>query len=221
MSENAVLDAIFETLLEEYKKQVPDDKGVHIETMLSILGTLAGFGCQMGIRQAFIKSGKATEEDLFVVVETNNGEKYYYGEFLNEPIFSTDEGRISVWSLVGGAAQSLSATTLPDISEIAAYYAENVGDEKFFIPQLPANHMPLISPVDSLCFWEPVQTTQILHSVDPIHWGWNCALVAQRLIIQGEDIIDPGLAAKIVMEAAVPMSKYDPEKVKQSFFNDL
>ncbi|QQG36542.1 MAG: hypothetical protein HYS17_01760 [Micavibrio aeruginosavorus] len=212
-------EAVLNLLVQEYKARYPDDKGVHVETLLSLLGALAGFGCQMGIRETLIKTGKAQEKDLFVIVETKDGQKFYYGDFLNEPIFSTKQGRISVWSLVGGAAQSVGAKNLPDINVIAKYYAENIGDQKFFIPQLPQNHMPRILPAESLGYWSSTRNLQILYRVAPIHWGWTYAIAAQKLIIQSKDILDPALGAKIVMEAAVPMSKLNPERVENAYFS--
>lgn len=79
--------------------------------------------------------------------------------------------------------------------------------------------MPRISPVESLGYWSSTRTLQILHRVEPLHWGWTYAIAAQRLIIQAKNILDPALGAKIVMEAAVPMSKFDPERVENAYFS--
>ncbi len=51
-----------------------DDQGIHIETALSTLGALAGFATQMGLRQALIDTGKAREDEVFVIVEALNGD---------------------------------------------------------------------------------------------------------------------------------------------------
>lgn len=212
-------EAVLNLVIQNYNARFPNEKGVHVETLLSILGALAGFGCQMGIRETLIKTGKAQENDLFSTVTTKEGQKFYYGDFLNEPIFSTKSGRISVWSLAAGAAQSLGAKDLPDVNAIAKYYTENLGDPSFFTPQLPQQHMPRILPAESLGYWPSTRNLQILYQVEPLHWGWTYAIAAQKLIIQAKDILDPALAARIVMEAAVPMSKFDPERVENAYFN--
>ncbi len=79
-------------------------------------------------------------------------------------------------------------------------------------------HQPLL-PAESLGYWSSTRNLQILYRVEPIHWGWTYALAAQKLIIQSKDILDPALGAKIVMEAAVPMSKLNPERVENAYFS--
>ncbi len=212
-------EAVLNLLLQEYTARFKDGKGVHIETMLCILGALSGFGCQMGIREALIRTNKAKENELLIEVKTSDGQKFYYGDFLNEPIFSTKQGRISVWSLVGGAAQAEGAKELPDINEIAKYYVDKLGSKEFYVPNLPEEHFPRILPFEALGYWSTTRTLQILYKVDPLHWGWTYALAAHKLIRQTKGILDSALAAKIVMEAAIPMSKIDPERVEGAYFN--
>jgi len=46
-----------------------------------------------------------------------------------------------------------------------------------------------------------------------MHWAWEIALVAQELIIQNKENTPPEVAAQIVMEMAISMSKIDPDKI--------
>jgi len=43
--------------------------------------------------------------------------------------------------------------------------------------------------------------------------GWYFAGAAQTVIIDAKEVIDPALAYRIVMEAAVAMSKVDPRAI--------
>ena len=45
----------------------------------------------------------------------------------------------------------------------------------------------------------------------PRYYGWLFGLMAQKLIEEETGHISPVLAAKIFLEAAVPMSRVDPE----------
>ncbi len=215
-SQDDIHTLVLNFLIAEYSARYKDERGVHIETILSNLGALAGFGCQMAIREGLIKTGQITEQDAFITVETTDKQKYYFGDFLNEPLLSTKEGRISVWTLVGGAAQSL-GSPLPDINEIVGYYAGTVGSDAFFASRLPEKHRPKQLPIEALGYWSATRTMQIMYKVDTLFWGWTYAMAAQRLILQAKDIIDPGMAARIVMEAAIPMSKMDPDRVKGAY----
>lgn len=208
-----VHDAMINYLIEEYRAAFKDERGVHVETLLSALGALAGFGCQMAIREALIATGQVTQEEAFTVVTGNDGHTYYFGDFLNEPLLSAQEGRVSVWSLAGGAAESLGAQ-IPDIVAIVEHYAEKVGGESFFETSLPDRHTPRQRPIEALkAYWPGVRKIMDDYGVEPLFYGWTPALAAQRLILQTKDILDPGMAAQVIMDAAVPMSKIDPAKI--------
>jgi hypothetical protein len=165
----------------------------------------------MAIREAFIKTGKVPESRAFVVVGAQDGKKYYFGDFLNQPLLNTNQ--ISVWTLVAGGAIKAGATanSLPDMTEILKYNARTVGSQEFGIPQLPKDHFPKELPGLALCStWHDVEAIQKKYQIDPRFWGWIPAEAAQNVIIHYKNRIEPSLAAKIVMEAALPMSKVDP-----------
>jgi hypothetical protein len=44
------------------------------------------------------------------------------------------------------------------------------------------------------------------------------AVSAQKVIVMAKGTLDPALAAKIVMESAIPMAKVDPAKVHFAYF---
>jgi hypothetical protein len=53
----------------------------------------------------------------------------------------------------------------------------------------------------------------MLKATPPGTWTMQLGVVAQRLIVQMKDVVPPEMAAKIVMEAAVQMSKVDSNTV--------
>jgi hypothetical protein len=199
--------------------ETTDTRGVHIETVLTILGALAGFAVQMGIREEFIKSGKVSKEKAFLTIGTKDGSTYYAGELLIEGLVSPRQGQFSVWTLVGGAAEHLGAKTLPDLRDLFDHVSRTVGDKGFGIPRLPPQNMPRQLPFELLDkFWNPVRNYLAMTASSPAQWPFVLALAAQLVIINTKDIIEPGIAARIVMEAAVPMSKVDPRRVRAAYF---
>jgi hypothetical protein len=48
---------------------------------------------------------------------------------------------------------------------------------------------------------------------DPSEWPYDVAAAAQWQMVTGRDAVEPSLAARIVMEAAIPMSKVDPRTI--------
>lgn len=196
-----------------------DDKGVHLETALTALGALAGFSAQMAMREAVIKTGKSTEKQLFTILETKNGDKYYYGDILNEVVLEPRPGNLSIWSLVGGTGRQLGATNMIDMKELAGYVASTVGSNKFGVQRLPNKHKPRKLPIELLNkYWNPVRNYLALNSKSPLSWPFTLGLAAQNLILKGKDVMDPKLTVRIVMEAVVPMSKVAPEKVLFAYF---
>lgn len=197
-----------------FNRRYTGDKGIHLESVLSAIGASAGFGTQMAIREAYIKPGKITEKQAFVVVGTNDGKKYYYGDPLNKLLFEAPTGSNTVWGIVSGGAKYVGARELPDIKEIVGYNAKTLGTPAFGIPRHPKGHEPREAPLEALQnTWPEVRAILDKHQIEPQLLGWVYAVAAQKVIIQKSKKIDPALAAKIVMESALPMSKVDPDTV--------
>ena len=192
-----------------------NEKGVHIDSLLAAIASVAGFSCQMAIREAFVKTGKLTLRQALVEAELATGEKFYFGDLLNEPL---TVGQYSIWSLAGGGAQSVGCTTLPDLHEIASHCAKTVGKDNFGHPRLPEGHGLSDLPVNYVRnVWPQIRPLLEKFCDTPIHWPILLGLAAQEVIIMGKDAIDPAIALTIVMECAFPSSKFDPVKLGIAF----
>jgi hypothetical protein len=87
------MNAAGELLLERVRGALQDERGVQFESLLSCLGALAGYACQVSVRQ----QGAA-----LVAVKTTDGSTYLYGDALNAPLA---ESPLSVWAFVAKAVQ--------------------------------------------------------------------------------------------------------------------
>ncbi len=193
--------------------ELSSPKGVHIETILTTLGAMAGFSCQMAIRDGFVASGKITLEKAFIEVKTKSGENFYMGPLLNECLVSNTKGQNSVWGFVGGAVKHLKKP-LPNLKEIFIRTSSRVGHNDFGTPDLPKKNLPQKTSEKLLWkYWNISRNMLIMNKQPHMFWPYIFGLSAQQLMIQAKDIIDPTLASKIVMEAAIPMSKIDPKRI--------
>lgn len=204
-------DQISARLRESLEARLRDAQGrVHVETMLSALGAMAGFGCQIAVREA-VKAGQISSEGALVEVTTKDGGTYYFGDQLNQPLL---EAPINVWKLIAGGAQHAGATELHDVIEIVKHVSATVGGPEFGVLRVDAKHQPHEAPIEALKkHWQPCWTLIRSLGADPIMTGWYFAGAAQTVIIDAKEVIDPVLSYRIVMEAAVAMAKVDPRVI--------
>ncbi|HPF46153.1 MAG: hypothetical protein KDF58_01680 [Alphaproteobacteria bacterium] len=186
-------------------KFAEDENGVHIETVLGILGSLAGNYCLIsGVATQQINEGKTGRISR---VDASDGKTYFMGELINKPLF-TDQ--YSVWGLAGGMAQQLGASNFPDINELVSHTAGTIGQNEFGVPRLEKKHSLKKKPTDLIKEFHPILIPVIMKfTKNPIEFPILIGLAIQQLMNDAKDIIDPEVAVKIVMECAVPMSKLE------------
>ena len=188
---------------------------VHPETLLTEIGALAGFAVQMSIRKSVIERKQLDPDTILVEVATKNDEVYYFSDLLNWMLFENmDEPPYSVWAYVSAVVPHEYRLLLPDMSEIVSHAARSIGTRLFGVPRLPREHMPQKMPRAALEeHWRFVRAELDASGRDASEWPYDVAAAAQWQMLTGRDTIDPPLAARIVMEAAIPMSKIDPRTI--------
>lgn len=190
-----------------------DTRGISPETILSAAGALAGFAAQEAIWEGVVRPGKMSAAQALVCVKTISGETYYFGGFLNTILASTREGQLSIWRLVAGAAVKAGVSSLPLLEPLFAHCAETVGTPNFGKPKLPSNLVLKELPRESLRHWNFVKTILVTAGVEPLHWPLEIGVAAQNLILQAKETVPADIAALVVMQAAISMSKVDPKTV--------
>lgn len=184
-----------------------DNKGVHAESMLAVLGTLAGYACQASVRQEFVANQKLPEQGIFMVAKDADGRCYYFGDYLNKPLA---ENQYSVWGLAAGAAQSLGVNQLVNLTDIFKYVTTTVGTEAFGVPRFPLEYKSSDLPKDYLkYFWPTLHPIVTKFCPEPNNWPILYGFAIQEAMVLMKDVIKPNDALLIVMECAIPMSKID------------
>ncbi|MBV9760889.1 MAG: hypothetical protein JO340_10025 [Acidobacteriaceae bacterium] len=187
--------------------RLKDERGVHIETLLCALGSLAGYSCQASVRELLVKQGGEPEEKIFVIANGKDGKKYFFGDALNKPLA---EDRYSVWSLAAGIAANLGCGQPVKLEEIFKHVAATVGGPEFGIPRIPEDHRPADPPSNWVKHgWPKALATVQEYCESPSEWPAAFGIAIQESMTQAKGVIDPCLALSIVMECAIPMSKVD------------
>jgi len=197
---------------EAYAETLPNGQlGIHCETVLSALGALAGFGCQIAVRELMIKQmGMPEPTVLHEVTMPGHPEVYYVGDQLNKPLF---EVPASVLGYVGGAVSHLGGK-VPDCAEIAVWVIHTMHTPEFGSLRVSPEHQPHQLPIDTLrTQWAGAWGLLHKQLYQPAYTGWYFGLAAHKFILEAKDSIDPTLAGQITMESAIAMAKVDPRSI--------
>lgn len=188
---------------------------IHAETILTEIGALAGFAAQMAVRKSMIEPQGMDAASVLQEVVTKNGEKYYFGDMLNWIVFeNVGTPPYSIWTYVRDVVPHANRHLLLDVEDIVSYAARTIGTMRFGVPRLPAPHMPHTPPRAALAeHWRTVREEFEASGRGPQEWPYDLGYAAQWQMVTNRERLALPLAARIVMEAAIPMSKIDPRTV--------
>jgi hypothetical protein len=188
---------------------------IHAETILTEIGALAGFATQMSIRKSIIEPQQLDPNEILAEVVTRSGEKYYFSDTLNWILFeNVTQSPYSIWAYLLDVVPQQDRALLPNVADIVGYAARTVGTAQFGVPRLPAEHMPHRTPRAALQeHWRLVREEFAGSRRDPAEWPYDLAFAAQWQMLTSRERLALPVAARIVMEAAIPMSKVDPAMV--------
>lgn len=193
-------------------RELKDQRGIHCETILTVAGALAGFSAQQALWEGMVKPGKLAITEAFTVIETPSGAAYFFGDMLDALLASMEPKHLSIWKIVAGSTLASGGDHLPDMGNLLRHCAATVGTSAFGLPRLPDDHLPSIMPRGALeRFWPGARL--LLGLAEPLHWPIHMAHAAHKLMQAMKGAIAPDLAVRVVMEAAVPMSRVDPATV--------
>jgi hypothetical protein len=190
-------------LLERLLALMKDERGVHVESLATALGALAGRSCQMAALQG-LNSGEPEYRGLSLVsVEGANGDEYFFGDAINRPLA---ESPYSLWGLVAGAAHQQGAQ-LPDLNELFANSANSVGGENFGVPRFAPGTRAADTPRNYLALWNPLFPVMQESAPRPQQWPIAYGIAVQNLFAMTNGQFDLGVLTRVVMDSAIAMSK--------------
>jgi hypothetical protein len=181
-----------------------DENGIHAESLFACVGALAGYACQVAVRQAGALPGADAAKFTLTSVEASDGETYFEGDALDKAL---RDSPLSVWSFVGRAVQKLDEP-LPDVEDIVRYVSKTVGTSVFGVPRVRREHRPRLPAIVYLRqVWPQVLPIAERFCRKPGQLPVLFGIALQRAIEHTESKLGPTLGASIAMECAVAMSK--------------
>jgi hypothetical protein len=180
---------------------------------LNALGACAGFAAQLSVWRELILPKSRNPGDYLMYATTTSNEIFFMGEAINQFLFATPVGRLSFLSM---AAASLSnPAELCDIPDLLRHVVGSMGSDTFGRPRLPPSVSLTELPRDALRRIWP-RLADVLRDHRPAEWPVLLGAAANRIIYTNRTRLAPPVAVRMLLEAAVPMSKLDPATVKQS-----
>lgn len=201
---------IWKTILQIFDVQ----RETQIGWVLSTVGALGGFACQQAVWKACIEPRNRNPGDFLVKVGTRSGETYYFGEAINQFLMTAFPPRKTFFGMVAGAIPNPTPENLPDLKEIVEHVAKSVGSKSFGFVRLPKERGAFAVPRVALSkHWRWVEEALKSAGNPANEWPIILGLVAHRAVKGAQIVMEGSLAARLVMEAAIFMSKIDPATV--------
>lgn len=200
------LNITVEDILTNILAAAKDARGVNVETLLGLIGSLAGYSCHVAARcrLAQMKPDELDQHD-YLELGTKAGTTVYFGNLINRPLVEADS---SIWQILVRNAQHLGATQLPDVNEIFKYVTGTGGTPEFGIPRMPEGHPMADLPINFVTHvWPKYAPLLSRYSVPVSQWPVVWAATAARAMQMAKDVTPPDVCVTILMEHAVPASK--------------
>lgn len=188
-----------------------DERGVRIEDLLGVLAATGGFSCIVAVLDALAETEQTPQQGGLAVAKGADGQTYYFGDLPNSLLI---EGEHALLNLALGSAQAAGGEVTMDMVHDAMHHvAGSVGSASFGIPRLPHAHTPGDLPLNYVRYiWPQMLQALDLYEVPPVQRPTAIAYAIHAGIQAGKGVIDPTIAARILIECAVPMAKIDPAR---------
>lgn len=191
------------------------ERGVHAESLLCLLGSLAGFACQISVRMGYQLDPATMQSDPLIRMGGVDGKHYFFGDAINRPLAESSH---SIWSLAAATAQDLGCSDLPDVNEIFKHVTTSAGTDQFGLPRIDKPNTPGETPISYVSkLWPHIYPIAARFCDKPVELPILFGLATQQAMIQCKTVLDARLALRIVMESAIPMSKIDPAGIDSGF----
>jgi hypothetical protein len=190
------------------------DGRVHAETYVALSGAIAGYAAQ----HSLLENNPSVQ---LHVVTTASGEKYLFGDPLNDMLHAKTEadGDGRVWSRAAGAVLStgVPVSRLPNLGDRFGHVAKSLGGPLEGRPSTGPGHQPAVPVRQLLALYWPHVLRFFKGDFDEFHKRWGpvprkswCAIAAYttaRPILDVKDVLDPVMALTIMIESAIYASK--------------
>lgn len=187
-----------------YKSCVYDGNKLDVRDLTAAVGALSGYVCQATVWQNSVIDMKWSPQMVFARVETKNGKRYYFGDFINAFLL---EDKNSIWENTKFLYEKIfESSEVPDITPIISKVAKSVGDESY---KIEGRVEPDKYVVVTHGRWRVAKAIFDKLNIKAQDWPMVCNYIIENVMQFVKDKMEPELFVSILMEFAICISKMD------------
>lgn len=218
-------DGAYRNLIEHLPAHMSIDGRIHVETLMTAAGSIAGFCAHVSLVSDAAALKAAQDAGTLGLVKLKNGGEVLLGDTLNRMLCATtaDLAPQRVWNTLAGAAlaNGAAAEALPDLDGMFERVARSLTTDREGFPSVPAQNQPQLSAREALQIAGPFAVQCLtgryglasgqadLH-VAETSWVGVGAQAAAAMVGRVKPVLKPEIAVQIAMEAAIYISKMRP-----------
>jgi hypothetical protein len=190
-----------------------DERGIHVESVLSALASLSGYAAQIAAVR-MIKDGDPAAKQFPQLneVKTKDGQTFLICELANQLVAAGGgPDKLTVLTLVANAGMRAGGKQVPDMLAIMKRNAAHLGNPNYPPLSVPPGHFPKENALVALRRWWPIVVKVFsvaeLSDIHPLFWMFALSNETGKLIEEEKDTLHPDVAMALAMETAVAMSK--------------
>lgn len=193
-----------EVALEMLLEELETERGVHAETLMACTGILMGQSTQASLWAEAQQNGRSRIAGL-QVVHCQDGSTYFVGDPLNRQLV---DGYDSPWGVLHEAARQEGGEPLPEMEELLLEGIERLGTPAFGQPHAAEAHAPHgWDRAAQRHLWQLIRPLCLGCCSEPKEWPLLCGLLAVRALRLVKSHLEPGLAFRLAMDAAIDAAK--------------
>jgi hypothetical protein len=198
-------------LFDQAYHAIKNERGVRIEDMAAMLGSVGGFLCLTAVLDQ-LKEMKLEPQDIgMVVMRGHDSQIYYFGD---APNWLLCEAPYSLVSLLFGAAHQHGApVSIEMLQDEMGLVAQRAGKPEFLDLNLPEAHR-VDSPINWARQFTPAVKQWVMGGMAPaVRLPSVVGFALQQAVDIGRQSLDPMTITRIALACAVRAAKIDPQRV--------
>lgn len=198
-------------LFDDAYNAMKNERGVRIEDMAAMLGSVGGYLCLTAVLDALKEARLAPQDIGMVVLRGHDGHTYYFGD---APNWLLCEAPYSLASLLLGAAHQHGAPVSVDmLQDEMRLVAQRAGKPDFLELDVPEEHR-VDSPINWARQFSPLVAQWVMGGMAPaVRLPIVIGFALQQAVDVGRQSLDPMMFTRIALQCAVRAAKLDPARV--------